>query len=113
VSSKILSIELCEMSSIPTGRRFFLVHVFTPPFCGAYERLFAFAFAFCVTGLCVCVCVCVLRHRVLAVIVEVLDLPSLKCSSHWSLELFPASEAPTNVVVRCICALSLDTRNRW
>ena len=39
----------------------------------------------------VCVCVCVLSHWVHAAIVEVPDLPSLKCSSHWSPGLFPAS----------------------
>jgi hypothetical protein len=38
----------------------------------------------------VCVCVCVLSHYVHAAIVDVLDLPSLKCSSHWSLGLYPA-----------------------
>jgi hypothetical protein len=42
-------------------------------------------------GVLVCVCVCVLSHWVHAAIVEVLDLPSLKWSSHWSLGLFPAS----------------------
>jgi hypothetical protein len=35
----------------------------------------------------VCVCVCVLSHWVHAAIVEVPDLPSLKCSCHWSLRL--------------------------
>jgi hypothetical protein len=39
---------------------------------------------------CVCVCVCVLSHWVHAARVEVPDLPSLKCSSHWSLGLCPA-----------------------
>jgi hypothetical protein len=40
-----------------------------------------------------CVCVCVLSHWVHWVhvaIVEVPHLPSLKCSSHWSLGLYPA-----------------------
>jgi hypothetical protein len=36
-----------------------------------------------VVVLCVCVCVCVLSHWAHAAIVEVPDLPSLKCSSHW------------------------------
>jgi hypothetical protein len=43
-------------------------------------------------GVCrVCVCVCVLSHWVHAAMDEVPDLPSLKCSSHWSLGLCPAS----------------------
>jgi hypothetical protein len=40
---------------------------------------------------CVCVSVCVLSHCVHAAMDEAPDLPSLKCSSHWSLGLFPAS----------------------
>ena len=40
---------------------------------------------------CVCVCFCVLSHWVHAAIFEVPHLPSLKCSSHWSLGLYPAS----------------------
>jgi hypothetical protein len=41
----------------------------------------------------VCVCVCILSHWVHAAIVEVPDLPSLKCSSHWSLGRYPAASA--------------------
>jgi hypothetical protein len=37
-----------------------------------------------------CVCVCGLSHWVHAAIVEVPDLPSLKCSSYWSIGLYPA-----------------------
>jgi len=48
-----------------------------------------------VSVVCVCVyvyvCVCVLSHWAHAAIVEVPDLPSLKCSSHWFLGLYPAS----------------------
>jgi hypothetical protein len=39
----------------------------------------------------VCVCVCVLSHWVHAAMDDAPDLPSLECSSHWSLGLFPAS----------------------
>jgi hypothetical protein len=45
------------------------------------------------------VCVCVLSHWVHAAIAEVQDLPSLKCSSHWSLRLYPASAIVLFVVV--------------
>jgi hypothetical protein len=38
----------------------------------------------------VCVGVCFWSHWVHAATVEVPDLPSLKCSSHWSLGLYPA-----------------------
>jgi hypothetical protein len=46
----------------------------------------------------VCVCVCALSHWVHAAMVEVPDLPSLKCSSHWSLGLFPASVVDQQVL---------------
>jgi hypothetical protein len=39
----------------------------------------------------VCVCVCVLSQWAHRAVASVLDLPSLKCSSHWSLGLYPAS----------------------
>jgi hypothetical protein len=42
---------------------------------------------------CVCVCVCVLSQSVHAPIVEVPNLPSPKCSSHWSLGKYPAYAA--------------------
>ena len=47
----------------------------------------------------VCVCVCVLSHWVHAAIFEVPHLLSLKCSSHWSLGLFPASVRGWVIVV--------------
>jgi hypothetical protein len=50
---------------------------------------------------CVCVCVCVLSHWVHAAMDEVPDLPSLKCSSHWSLGLCPASVQACVVVTHC------------
>jgi hypothetical protein len=56
----------------------------------------------------VCFCVCILSHcGVHAVIVEVAVLPSLKCSSHWSLGLYPASaHSPSCCVVRpVLCPL--------
>jgi hypothetical protein len=52
-----------------------------------------FAFAF----VCGCGCGCVLSHWIHAAIVEVPNLPSLKCSSHWSLGLYPASETQVGV----------------
>jgi hypothetical protein len=45
---------------------------------------------------------CVLSHWVHAAIVEVPDLPSLKCSSYWSLGLYPAS---VDVLPSCVALL--------
>jgi hypothetical protein len=51
-------------------------------------------------SICVCVSVCVLSHWVHAAKGEGSDLPALKCSSHWSLGLYPA------YVELCVCACS-------
>jgi hypothetical protein len=45
--------------------------------------------------LLVCACVCVLSHWVHTTIDQGSDLPALKCSSHWSLGLFPVSVVHT------------------
>jgi hypothetical protein len=58
----------------------------------------------------ICVCVCVLSHWALAAIVEVPYFPSLKCSSHWSLGLFPASVASCCCSVCDCCARLMSTR---
>jgi hypothetical protein len=50
-----------------------------------------------------CGCVCVLIHRVRAAAVEVPNLPSLKCSSHWSLGLYPASVDEQCKQCECAC----------
>jgi hypothetical protein len=61
---------------------------------------------------CFCVCVCVLRHWIHAAMDEAADLP--KCSSHWSLELFPASVENLSlfIIVGCVSRLiSQETEN--
>jgi hypothetical protein len=59
-------------------------------------------FSFVDSSLTACVCVCVLSHWVHAGIGEVPDLPTLKCSSHWSLGLHTASVdvSPTTLIVQ-------------
>jgi hypothetical protein len=52
--------------------------------------------------LCVCIGVCVLSHWVQVAIDEGLDLPALKCSSHWSLGLYLASVVWCCVVECCV-----------
>jgi hypothetical protein len=46
--------------------------------------------------------VCVLSHWVHAAIVEVADLPSLKCSSYWYPGLFPASVKIYRILVTIV-----------
>jgi hypothetical protein len=64
----------------------------------------------------VCVCVCVLSHWVRTAIGEVPDLPSLKCSSHWSLGLYSASVFSCSRSNECVRSWPLlgphDTRNQ-